>query len=355
MNVPKTRSLARCLPRSALRQHRSFTERRKHDIQSGHLSLGTSAFRSHASGRSRPLADMVGIGARTTSCQHPPMAKLTTLGIPAAALCVLLTACSQPRGSTPQSPLTVAEARSLPTARLAAKILGPFLGQRIIEVVRYDHGETGGPPEKVEFYSQPETPSPRLNRICSIDVITVEYDWMDFDRVNDTAPLQVKRVSAESRYKTFDDPLGEPGTEAYQTASDVACARMNTATDAFRAPSAGDAQWLAAVEKAYLQEPRHLARLPFSCGDFADNTCASALAQLRHLELKAATTVERTECDLPEQRWALSRCYRLTFPYADSDDPEWKLTVLAGIRTGSSPVEIRSLHLAHVEEPLVMY
>ena len=302
-----------------------------------------------------PLRTLGGMGARTVLCQHRLMAKLRTCSFTAIALCTLLTGCVQPLGSRPQSRLTVAEARSLPTEQLATKVLGPFLGRRIIEVVRYEYNSTEGPPEKVEFYSQPESPWPRLNRICSIDVITVEYNWMDFERVDDNAPLEVKRVSAESRYKAFDDPSGEPGTEAYQTASDAVCASIKTATDAFRAPSAGDAQWLAAIEKAYLKKPEHLARLPFSCDDFADNTCASALAQLSQLELKAATTVELTECDLPEQRWALSQCYRLTFPYAGSDNPEWELTVLAGIRTGSSPVEIRSIKLAHVEEPTVVH
>ena len=43
---------------SALRQNRSFTERRKHDIQPGRPSLGTSAFRTDAFDRSRPSSDL---------------------------------------------------------------------------------------------------------------------------------------------------------------------------------------------------------------------------------------------------------------------------------------------------------
>jgi hypothetical protein len=282
------------------------------------------------------------------------MAKFSTSSIPALALCGFLTACSQPFGSVPESTLTVAEARSLPAEQLATKVLGPFLGQRIVEVLRYE--DEGGAPEKVEFYSKPATSWPRLNRICSIDVITVEYNWMDFgDFVDDAVPLQPMRVTAESRYKSFEDPPGRKGTEAYHAASDAACASMTTAIDAFRAPSAGDAQWLAAIEEVYLKEPEHLAHLPFTCDDFADNTCSSALAQLEHLELKTATTVELGECVLPEQQWHFSRCYRLTFPYPDAEYIEWELTVWAGIRTGSSPVEIRSLNLVHVEEPFVLH
>ena len=43
---------------SEMRQDRSFTERRKHDIQPCRLSLGTSAFRSGTFGSSRPVADV---------------------------------------------------------------------------------------------------------------------------------------------------------------------------------------------------------------------------------------------------------------------------------------------------------
>lgn len=294
------------------------------------------------------------MAAEALPCQRPRMAELSTSSIPAIALCGLLTACSQPFVSAPDTTLTVAEARSLPAEQLADKVLGPFLGQRIVEVLRFEHD--GGEPDKVEFYSQPETSWPRLNRICSIDVITVDYNLMNSAGVvDDNLPLQAKRVTAESRYKSFDDPPGRKGTEAYHAASDAACASMTTAIDAFRAPSAGDAQWLAAIEEAYLKEPQHLAHLPFTCDDFADNTCASALARLEHLELKAARTVELRDCDLPEQGWHLSRCYRLKFPYADAEYTEWELTVWAGIRTGSSPVEIRSLDLVHVEEPFVLY
>ena len=39
-----------------MRQNRSFTERRKHDIQPCRLSLGTTAFRSDAFGHFRPIA-----------------------------------------------------------------------------------------------------------------------------------------------------------------------------------------------------------------------------------------------------------------------------------------------------------
>lgn len=254
-------------------------------------------------------------------------------------------------------PLTVAQARTLPTHELARQILGDRLAAKVIEAIRYEGSDDA--PSYVEFYTKPELTRPRINGICRTDVITAEYELMDAssDTVSPSARLDVTHVQAKGRYKAFPVPPGEPGTSENDRAQADACARMSTALDAFHAPSAGDAQWLAAIEAEY-SDPRQ--RFPFSCEDFADRSCAKAQRELPRLKLNLAKRVESVDCATKRKGDQLDLCYRLSFPYPgeecsdrqDSSDfecgnLEWVLTVFAGMKEGDSPVRILSLRLEH--------
>jgi hypothetical protein len=218
---------------------------------------------------------------------------------------------------------------------------------------------------------------PRINGICRTDVITIEYNWGDLDQASmeeptkpvlPSATLKIAHMEAIPRYKDFPLPPGEPGTAENDKAQAAQCAKMATAMDAFRAPSAGDAQWLSAIEKSYLDAK---AKFNFTCDDFADHSCVKAREALMHLPLRLASKVDLQDCPKVKTGDQVDYCYRLTFPYPESasggfggtpyadilDNPmtydrEWVLTVSAGMRTGSSPVVIRSLHLEHVPKPV---
>lgn len=263
----------------------------------------------------------------------------------------MLVGCSP---SPPASAITVEDARSLPATELAHKVLGPHLGDRIIEVIRHE-STTPGVPENVEFYSQPEMPSPRINGICSVDVITVEYNWFDFDEVDASTQLRIKRVAAESRFEAVPRPTGEPGSDAYERAHAESCANLTTATDAFRAPDAGDAQWLAAMEEQYTNESDRGSLWEVACDDYVDSTCTGARRALSGLRLEMATEVEFIECAAMEGQDAVNYCYRLSFPYVGSHNTEWVVTLAGGMRTGSSPVQIRSVTMEHRREPLILH
>lgn len=262
-------------------------------------------------------------------------------------------------------PVTVADLRSLPTPELAAELLGQRMGSRVIEAKRYEYaGPSGSVPQYVEFFTQPELSMPVINGICRTDVITVEYNWFDHEAVNDSTSLKIARVAAKSKYKSFADITGDPSFDEQNRAQYAACANMKTALNAFRAPSAGDAQWLAAIHREYSTSA---GRFKFSCKDFADRSCASAREVLRSLALDEAENVERIDCPKTSTPDQVSYCYRLTYAYpepsrfpeigdyTDVAGPEWILTVFAGMRDGAAPVKIRSLHLEHVPPPLVLH
>lgn len=273
---------------------------------------------------------------------------------------------------------TIGDARSLPSDQLAIELLGEQLGSRVIDVKRYDYSTADeSVPQYIEFYSKPELTDPRLNGICRTDVITIEYDWSDLDQSSmevtakalpPSTALKIAHMEAIPRYKSFPLPPGEPGTPENDRAQAAECAKMTTATDAFRAPSAGDAQWLAAIEKSYLDIS---SKINFTCDDFADRSCVKAREALQRLPLRLSSKVETQDCPKTKTGDQVDYCYRLTFPYQDISssgfggspyadivdnpttyDQEWVLTVWAGMRTGSSPVMIRSLRLEHVPKPI---
>jgi hypothetical protein len=247
--------------------------------------------------------------------------------------------------------LTIRDVRTLPTPGLARWLLGERLAARVIEGVRHDDGSARRIPSSVDFYTQPEVPWPRINGICRTDVITVEYDWFDLTAdTPDSAPIRIAHVEAASRFLAFPEPAGEPGTPDYDRASEAACAHFRSALDAFRAPSASDAQWLASLEAEWRQDG-NASRFAFTCEDAADASCGSARRALAQLKLNRAIDVRNLDCpaNRTRPRDQVNYCYRLSFNYAESDDPEWLLMVVGGMRDGMAPVEIRALHLQRVE------
>jgi hypothetical protein len=266
------------------------------------------------------------------------------------------------------APLTVGEARNLPTPELAKRLLGEQLGSKVIEAVRQENDFSEATiPGYVEFYTQPVLTDPRINRICRTDVITIEYDLTgtQVGPVGASTPLTIGHVEAVPRYKSFPMPAGSPGSAENEAAQAAACARMKTAVDAFRAPSAGDAQWLDAIEREYRSGSRGFA---FTCDDFADHSCSRARGELSQLRLERAGEVRSVDCLLKRRTGdQLDLCFRLSFPRGgkrcsdrqdlrdfECADVEWVLTVSAGMKTGSSPVRILSLNLEHVPAPFAI-
>jgi hypothetical protein len=261
--------------------------------------------------------------------------------------------------------LTVGEARTLATAELAKRLLGGALASQVIEAVRQeDRFSTGTVPGSVEFYLQPVRPDPRVNRICRADVITVEYDLtrVQVGQVRASTPLRIAHIEAVPRYKSFPMPPGSPVTRENEAAQAAACAGMKRATDAFRAPSAGDAQWLDAVEREYRGAGQSFA---FTCDDPEVPACARARRVLPELRLERAVEVRRVDCPPKRTGNMMDLCYRLSFLRGQKACPdrrdrerfecenvEWVLTVVAGIATASSPVRIVSLHLERQVELL---
>jgi len=276
---------------------------------------------------------------------------------------------AEPTRSTRVLPLlTVGEARTLPTAELARRLLGEALAAKVVEAVRHEDTFSGGTvPGYVEFYTQPVQTDPRLNRICRTDVITVEYDLTEMQAgpVAASTALTIAHLEAVPRYKSFPMPPGAPGTPRNDAAQAAACAAMKKAADAFHAPSAGDAQWLDAVAREYR---RTGTEFPFTCEDFADRSCKRARDALPQLRLEKAIAVRTVDCAFKTKTGDfLDECYRLDFlwpgkPCPDRQDlkdfecraVEWVLTVSAGIKDGDSPVRIRSIHLEHQPEPFAV-
>ncbi len=258
--------------------------------------------------------------------------------------------CSQP---IPHTTFTARDARSLSTPALAQKVLGPLLGVRVIEAIRHERGEG---PETVEFYTQPEVPIEGINRVCSVDYILIHYNWLDIPEIKPSTPLRVKSMHVETRYKGIIDPSGEPGSDAYKAAHAAACAKFKTGLDAFRAPSAGDAQWLAAMEPQYLQGMRTPSGWALQCNDDGRGACRNARRLLTRMPLRNATQVEAAECSPVQTGYQVRYCYRLTFQYPDEfDHPEWQVFLEGGMLTGSSPVELMSVKMQHVPRPIRLH
>jgi hypothetical protein len=171
----------------------------------------------------------------------------------------------------------------------------------------------------------------------------------------DRAGLEVFHVAATSRFKSFSMPARELGYDESIRFQEAECAKMKNVLDAFRAPSAGDAQWLAKIEQEYRSTSTVAPKFKFTCDDFSDKTCAQAAKALIGLQLRSAASVVETDCPDAGRGDQVNNCYRLTFPYAGTDDTEWIMSVVGGMSNGMAPVEIRSLHLEHVRKPLILY
>ncbi|MDB5676478.1 MAG: hypothetical protein JWM65_3460 [Sphingomonas bacterium] len=259
---------------------------------------------------------------------------------------LLLTATYQEAAiAAPAAAITVREVRTLPTPQLARELLGERLGSRVIESITQDDGDATGAPHSIVFFTHPVLSFPRLNGICSTDVITVAFNWFDLDAVNPATPLLIDHVEATSRYKAFPMPPGEPQSPENARAQAAACAAMATAIDAFRAPDPGDAQWLAAIQLEYAR-PSAQRHYKFACDDFADRSCTEAARMLPRLALPLASEVKAIDC-AREGKDQIRRCFRLIFPYADSEQVEWEMSVVSGMANGMADVEIRSLKLTH--------
>lgn len=304
----------------------------------------------------------------------------------AATLALVVAAMGETNAiaGVPSDPFTVGKAQTLPPLELAKEVLGEQVASKVIEAVRHEYDTSEQVlPEYVEFYTQPELTDPRINGICRTDVITVEYDWASLDTssltdsgnapqpkstVNGSTPLKIAHIQAVGRYKSFPMPPGEPGTPENDRAQSAACALMTTAVDAFHAPTAGDGQWLAAIEGEYTSPAE---RFAFTCSDFADNSCVEARRRLQQLKLGPKTKINSVDCPNKKTGDQIDLCYSLTFPYPGADeysdrqdyggggferyDPEWVLSVFAGMHTGMAPVEIRTLHMEHVRKPIVEF
>ncbi|MGQ0661446.1 hypothetical protein [Sphingosinicella sp.] len=252
--------------------------------------------------------------------------------------------------------LTVTAVRTLPVPELARALLGERLGSRVIEAVRHDYEASQSVPRSVDFFTQPFAPWPRLNRICQTDVITIEYNWADLDEAQPSTPVTIFHIEATSRYLAIPEPPGDPSDPEYQRAHEAACAALTSARGAFRAPDAGDAQWLAAMEAEWSRTSSS-SRFDFACDVSANVSCESTPQALSRLRLNQAAIVQRMGCPEMRRRGQINFCYRLIFPYADAviDEPEWDMTLVGEMQDGSAPVEIRSLRLLHMARPIVLH
>jgi len=252
------------------------------------------------------------------------------------------------------SELTVSSVRTLPVHELARQLLGERLGSRVIDAVRHDYDSSPLVPRSVDFFTQPVAPWPRINGICQTDVITIQYDWFDVDEPTSASAVQIFSVEAASRYLAIPEPVGDPGDPEYQRAHEAACAALTSVRNAFRAPDAGDAQWLAAMEAEWSRAARG-PRFDLSCGDSAGTSCNDAAQALSHLRLNQAAIVRSVDCPATRRRAWVNYCYRLIFPYADSDQPEWDMSLTGEMQDGSAPVQIRSLRLVHIARPIAIH
>ena len=252
------------------------------------------------------------------------------------------------------SSITVGEARNLSPRELAVKLIGDQLGSTVIQAVRHEYQSSSGVPKEVELFTQPKSPWPRINGVCFTDVVRVEYDWFEHDDVDSSTPLRVFHVEATSRFKTFPMPLDELEYEESGRFQDAECAKIGNALDAFRSPSAGDAQWLAAMEEEYRQVSPVKRRFQLNCSDFADASCVQSANALIGLRLNLAIDVQLFDCPTLRTKDQVNYCYRLTFPYSGTDNPEWIVSIVGGMTNGMAPVEIRSLNIEHVKKPFVI-
>lgn len=169
-----------------------------------------------------------------------------------------------------------------------------------------------------------------------------------------TRPLELQGVSLEQRFKAFQPQALDPADdyEAYIGAWETACAEFDTAADAFRAPSAGDAQWLTKIESQLRDGWAESETSVVTCDDFADQSCAAAKEMLRGFTITTASSVVDVACS---DNYAphYSNCYRVqfAFPEPNSSSTEWTVDVGASIESGVAPVTVRSVHVERHAPP----
>lgn len=251
-----------------------------------------------------------------------------------------------------EMPFTVKDARTLPPESLGQRLIGSRVG-RVVFAQRQEYDSGGGTPRQVDLFLAPKMPWPYIRNICSVDVVTVEYNWFDFDGAKDSDKLKVHHIEARSRYLPTNIPVGDGDVD--YNAIEALCSNLTNVDRAFRAPDAGDAQWLVAMHRQYTNIDQGAVAFPFECSDFGDRSCGKARLALQGLHLENSVESIRIDCEMPRSKDQVNYCYKLTFPYPNSDDPEWILKLYGGMSKGSAPVRIRRANLEHVRKPIVMY
>ena len=247
-----------------------------------------------------------------------------------------------------EPPLTVKDARTLTPEALGERLIGSRVGHVIVAQRReYDSG--GKTPKEVDLFLAPKMPWPYIRNICSIDVVTVEYNWFDFDGAKDNDGLKVHHIEAKSRFLPTDVPAGDSDVD--YSIIEASCSKLTHVERAFRAPDAGDAQWLVAMQREYSSG----SAFPFECSDLDDRSCAKADNSLKALSLDKSVETTRIDCEMPRSKDQVNYCYKLTFVYPNSNNIEWILKLYGGMSNGSTPVRIRLAKLEHVRKPIVMY
>lgn len=251
-----------------------------------------------------------------------------------------------------EMPFTVKDARTLPPEELGQRLIGSRVG-RVVFVKRQEYDSGGRTPRQVDLFLAPKMPWPYIRNICSIDVVTVEYNWFDFDGAKDNDNLKVHHIEAKSRYLPTNVPVGDGDVD--YNAIEASCSNLTNVERAFRAPDASDAQWLVAMHRQYTDIDQSAVVFPFECSDFEDRSCGKARLTLKGLRLENSVESLRIDCEMPQSKYQVNYCYKLTFPYPNSADPEWILKLYGGMSNGSAPVVIRHANLEHVRRPIVMY
>lgn len=250
------------------------------------------------------------------------------------------------------SSFTVEDARTLSPEALGKRLIGNRVG-RVVAAHRREYESGGKTPQEVKLFLTPKMPWPYIRNVCSVDVVTVEYNWFDFDGSRNEDSLKVHRIQAQSRFLPSEMPVGDEPIDYEKI--EASCAKRTDVDRAFRAPDAGDAQWLLAMHKEYSRNNGTGFSFPFECSDFEDRSCAKAAIAMRTLELENSSETIEIECEMPRGSDQVNYCYRLTFPHRDSEHPEWILKLDGGMSNGSAPVRIRRAVLEHVRRPIVMH
>ncbi len=246
---------------------------------------------------------------------------------------------------------TVKDARTLPPEALGERLIGSRIG-RVVAAQRREYDSSGKTPREVDLFLTPKMPWPYIRNICSVDVVTVEYNWFDFDGANESESLKLHHIEAKSRFLPSVIPIGD---DVDYSEVEASCSKLTNVERAFRAPDAGDAQWLVAMHREYSSDGGKSAAFPFECSDFEDRSCAKAASAMRTLALENSVETIKIDCEMSKSKDQVNYCYKLTFIYPNSDDPEWYLNLYGGMSDGSAPVRIRRAVLEHVRKPIVMH